>query len=89
VTPLERVEQELRRYEHVLMNFSARPMADGGVELMIGLKQPVEGAHVYYAPIHPRDLQHSQFTWNFRRYLFDCLHDYVVEMFTRTPSSRD
>ncbi len=89
MTPVERVEQELARYEHALMKFSARETKAGAVELVIALKEPREGVHIYYAPIHARDLQHSQFTWNFRRYLFDCLHDYVVEMFTHTPSSRD
>jgi hypothetical protein len=24
-----------------------------------------------------------------QRYLYDCLHDYVVEMFTLTPQSRE
>jgi hypothetical protein len=24
-----------------------------------------------------------------QRYLYDCMHDYLVEMFIRTPQSRD
>ena len=37
---------------------------------------------------HPRDLQHAQFEWGFQRQLYDCLHDYMVEMFIRTPQDR-
>ena len=47
------------------------------------------GAHTYVAPIHPRDIEHPQFPWTFQRYLYDCLHDYVVELFLHTPQSRD
>ena len=89
VSPLEKVEAELRRYEHPLVDFSAREMADGTLELVIGLKIEVPGVHTYYAPLHPRDIAQSQFTWNFQRYLYDCLHDYLVELFIRTPQSRD
>ena len=83
------MEIELRRYDHVLMNFGARPTDDGGVELLISLKEDVSGAHTYVAPIHPRDIEHPQFPWTFQRYLYDCLHDYVVELFLHTPQSRD
>ena len=47
------------------------------------------GLHTYYAPIHARDIDHPQFSWTLQRYLYDCLHDYVVEMFTLTPQSRE
>jgi hypothetical protein len=89
VSPLEKVLAETRRYEHVLLDFSARERADGTVELVIALKEPKPGLHTYYAPIHPRDLEHAQFPWTFQRYLYDCLHDYLVELFIRTPQSRD
>lgn len=88
VTPLEKVQAELERYDHVLVDLSARAR-DGGVDLVIALKFPVEGAHVYTAPIHQRDIEHTQFPWHFQRYLYDCLHDYLVELFVRTPQSRD
>ena len=88
VTSLEKVRAELGRYEHALMNFSAREQASG-VELVIELKDNSLGLHTYYAPIHERDIEHSQFPWTLQRYLYDCLHDYVVEMFVRTPQSRD
>ncbi len=88
MTPLEKVRAELLRYEHLLAEFSAEETSTG-VELVIRLKHPVPDAHVYRAPIHPRDIEGSQFPWNFQRYLYDCLHDFVVELFTRTPQTRD
>ena len=32
---------------------------------------------------------HPQFPWTFQRYLYDCMHDYLVEMFLRTPQNRE
>jgi hypothetical protein len=90
VTPLEKVLAETRRYEHALLNFSARER-HGAIELVISLKDALKdpglGLHTYYAPIHPRDIEHPQFPWTFQRYLYDCMHDYLVEMFTHTPQS--
>jgi hypothetical protein len=88
VSHLEKVEAELRRYEHALMEFSARETA-AGVELVIQIKNRDLGLHTYYAPIHSRDIDHTQFPWTMQRYLYDCLHDYIVEMFTLTPQSRE
>jgi hypothetical protein len=88
VTHLEKVRGELGRYDHALMNFSAREHG-GSVELVIELKSPYPGVHTYYAPLHPRDIEHPQFPWTLQRYLYDCMHDYLVEMFLRTPQSRD
>jgi hypothetical protein len=85
---IEKVRAELRRYEHALMDFSAREH-NGTIELVIELKNRDLGLHTYYAPIHPRDIEHPQFPWTLQRYLYDCLHDYLVEMFVRTPQSRD
>jgi hypothetical protein len=89
VSDLEKVEAEIRRYEHALLKFSARQRPEGAIELVIELKDPPPGVHTYYAPLHPRDLAHPQFPWTFQRYLYDCLHDYLVELFIRTPQSRD
>jgi hypothetical protein len=88
VTPLEKVQAETRRYEHALLSFSAREHR-GGVELVIELKGPHAGLHTYYAPVHERDIEHPQFPWMFQRYLYDCMHDYLVEMFLRTPQTRE
>ncbi len=88
MTPLERVQQELARYEHALLVFSAREH-NGAVELTIGLKDPAPGVHTYYAPVHARDIEHPQFPWTFQRFLYDCMHDYLVELFLRTPQTRE
>ena len=82
---LEKVERELARYEHPLVRFGVRESEGGALELIIELRNPPEGMHVYVAPLHPRDVEHRQFPWTFQKYLYDCLHDYLVEMFTRNP----
>jgi hypothetical protein len=86
VTALEKVAEELDRYEHALLRFSARER-NGEVELVIEVKDPGLGLHTYYAPVHARDIEHPQFAWTLQRYLYDCMHDYLVEMFVRTPQS--
>ena len=88
MTHLEKVRAELLRYEHALMEISAREH-NGGVELVIECKNRGLGLHTYYAPIHPRDIENAQFPWTMQRSLYDCLHDYVIEMFTLTPQSRE
>ncbi len=88
MTPLEKVLAEIGRYDHALLRFSAREN-HGAIELVIELKQPVQDMHTYYAPLHARDIEHPQFPWTFQRYLYDCMHDYLVEMFLRTPQSRE
>jgi hypothetical protein len=84
---LDRVKAQLRLYEHPLLDFSARAKGEG-IELVIQFRNPPVPVHIYYFDLHPRDLDHSQFEWTFQRQLYDCLHDYLVEMFTRTPQSR-
>ena len=84
---LKKVAAELRRYEHALVDFSAREH-NGSIELVIELKNRGLGLHTYYAPLHPRDIAHPQFPWTLQRYLYDCLHDYLIEMFIRTPQTR-
>jgi len=81
---LERVLDQLRLYEHPLLDFSAHDKGEG-VEVVIQFKNPPVPVHTYYFELHPRDLDHAQFEWTFQRQLYDCLHDYLVEMFTRTP----
>jgi hypothetical protein len=86
--PIEKVRLELQRYEHPLLDFSARDN-DGSIELVIDLKQKPPGIHTYYLPLHPRDLESTQFAWTLQRMIFDGLHDYFIEMFVYTPQSRD
>ncbi len=84
---LNRVLAQLRLYEHPLLDFSARAKNDA-VEVIIQFKDRSIPVHTYYVELHPRDLDHPQFEWTFQRQLYDCLHDYFVEMFTRTPQNR-
>ena len=81
------VRKELVRYEHPLLNFSAREKGDA-VEVIIDFKNKDLGLHTYYYEIHPRDLEHPQFPWTFQRQLYDCVHDYIIEMFTLTPQMK-
>jgi hypothetical protein len=84
---LERVLAQLRLYEHPLLDFGARAKGDA-VEVVISFKKPHVPVHTYYFELHPRDLDNPRFEWQFQRQLYDCLHDYLIEMFTRTPQNR-
>ena len=84
---LQRVCVQLSLYEHPLLDFNARAKGDG-VELIIQFKNRRVPVHTYYFDLHPRDLDNPQFEWSFQRQLYDCLHDYLVEMFIRTPQDR-
>ncbi len=81
---LQRVLDQLRLYDHPLVEFGARESRDG-VEVIINFKSPPVPVHTYYFELHPRDLDSPNFAWQFQRQLYDCLHDYVVETFHRTP----
>ncbi len=85
MTPgLEKVRRELERYQHPLFTFSARPAGEN-VEVVIEYCPPTEGIHTYVYPLRPREMEHPQFPWSFQKQLYDCLHDYIIEMFTRNP----
>lgn len=88
MTDLEKVRSELERYKHILFSFAAEEVDPGEIYLVISLTTPIPSAHTYRAPVHPRDVAHPQFPWTFQRYLYDCMHDYLVELFERTPQQR-
>ena len=83
-SPIERVRRQLRLYEHPLLCFDAREK-ENTVEVVITVRDMPPGIHTYLFELHPRDLDNPQFEWQFQRQLYDCLHDYMIEMFTRTP----
>jgi hypothetical protein len=85
---LEKVKRELGRYEHPLFDFDART-APGGVQVEIRFKPSGVEVHTYQFLLQPREIEHSQFPWSFQRQLYDCLHDYVIEMFISNPQRRD
>jgi hypothetical protein len=81
---LLRVQAQLRLYEHPLVEFDVRAKGDS-VEVILRPRFTDPPVHTYYFELHPRDLDDAQFEWAFQRQLYDCLHDYLVEMFIRTP----
>ena len=81
---VEKVRRELVRYEHPLFDFSARPATEG-VEVEIRYKPATAEVHNYIFQLRPREIEHAQFPWTFQKQLYDCLHDYIIEMFTRNP----
>lgn len=85
---LEKVKRELARYEHPLFDFGARP-APGGIQVEIRFKPSGVEVHTYQFLLQPREIEHSQFPWSFQRQLYDCLHDYVIEMFISNPQRKD
>ena len=86
-SPVQKVRQELARYEHPLFLFEARPSGEG-VEVAIRYRPPAEELHTYLLQLRPREIEHSQFPWTFQKQLYDCLHDYLIEMFTRNPQEK-
>jgi len=84
---LGKVREHLLLYDHPLLAFSARE-DHGMIEVLIDLQHSSVPVHTYQFQIHPRDLEHPQFAWNLQRQLYDALHDYFIEMFTRTPQDR-
>ncbi len=85
---VEKVEKELARYEHPLFRFSAEG-AGSGVLLAIELREGLGVEHHYEVTLHEREIEDRQFPWSFQRLLYDCLHDFIVEMFERNPQMRE
>jgi hypothetical protein len=81
---LAQVEKELGRYEHPLFQWEAK-VAASGIDVFVTLK--IEGLHddAYKFHLKPRELEARAFAWDFQRQLYNYLHDYLIEMFTRSP----
>ena len=84
MSPLETVTEELAKYEHPYFEFSATPKGND-VELHIRSRNPDVHSPEYRITLSERELLSSQFPWTFQRLLYNCLTDYVVELFTRAP----
>jgi hypothetical protein len=84
----ERVCEELQQYEHPLFAFAASPCAEG-VQVGIRFKPEAPQVHEYVFLLRPREIEHKQFPWMLQKQLYDCLHDYIIEMFTRNPQRKD
>ncbi|MCI0487490.1 MAG: hypothetical protein L0229_12925 [Blastocatellia bacterium] len=85
---LEKVERELARYEHPLFDWQAYT-AEPGIEVCVFLKYSGIHDDPYRFQITPRELEAQAFEWDFQRQLYNYLHDYLVEMFTRSPHIRE
>ena len=88
MSPAEKVRAELARYEHPLFAFDAQPSGES-VTVEIRFKPDAPLLDPYKFLLRPREIEHSQFAWSFQKQLYDCLHDYVIEMFTRNPQRKD
>ncbi|PYS00426.1 MAG: hypothetical protein DMG12_17825 [Acidobacteria bacterium] len=84
MSSLARVLEELGKYEHPFFEFAAHEK-DDGVELCIRSKMASVLSPEYRITLAERDLQSSQFPWTFQKLLYDCLTDYIVELFTKNP----
>jgi hypothetical protein len=84
VTSLERVREELAKYEHPFFEFEAREKGDL-VEMVIRSKMPDVHSPEYKITFAERDILNTQFPWTFQKLLYDCLTDYIVELFTKSP----
>ncbi len=84
---LDRVTKELELYEHPFFEFFASEHPDG-VEVSIRSKVPDVLAPEFHLTLTQREIEHPQFRWSFQGLLYGCLHDYVVELFTKSPETR-
>jgi hypothetical protein len=87
VSLVQKVEEELSRYEHPLFRFSTED-AGSGVLLVIELREGLGVQHHYEITLHEREIENRQFPWTFQKLLYDCLHDFIVEMFERNPQEK-
>ena len=84
MSSIEKVRAEIGKYEHPFFEFSARA-TNTEVELCIRSKVIGVLSPEYRLTLAERDLRSAQFPWTFQRLLYDCLTDYVVELFTKCP----
>jgi hypothetical protein len=84
MSSIERVRRELAEYAHPLFEFDAREKGDA-VEMVIRSKLPNVHSPEYRITLNERDIESTQFRWTFQKLLYDCLNDYVVELFTKNP----
>ena len=84
MSSLDRVQEELAKYEHPFFDFEAREKGDE-VEMVIRSRTPGVHSPEYKITINERDIQSKQFRWTFQKLLYDCLTDYTVELFTKSP----
>jgi hypothetical protein len=84
---IQKVEKELARYEHPLFRFSTED-AGSGVLLLIDLREGFGVQHHYEITLQEREITNPQFPWTFQKLLYDCLNDFIVEMFEHNPQEK-
>ena len=84
MSSIERVREELAKYEHPFFDFQAREKG-ADVEMVIRSRVANVLSPEYRITLNERDIQNSQFQWTFQKLLYDCLTDYEVELFTKNP----
>jgi hypothetical protein len=87
MSTLERVREELAKYEHPFFEFEAREKGEA-VEMVMRSKISDVLSPEYRITLAERDVLSTQFPWTFQKLLYDCLTDYVVELFTKCPMTR-
>jgi hypothetical protein len=81
---LDKVILELQKYEHPLFTWTASATKTG-IEVIVSLKMAGVHEDSYRFHLLPRELDSPAFAWDFQRQLYNYLHDYLIEMFTRSP----
>ena len=84
MSSIRRVQEELEKYEHPFFDFEAREKGDA-VEMVIRSRIPNVLSPEYRITLNERDIGSTQFQWTFQKLLYDCLTDYIVELFTKNP----
>ena len=64
---------------------ATKPEIKQAVELSIRSKIPDVLSPEYRITLAERDIRSKQFPWTLQKLLYDCLTDYVVELFTKSP----
>jgi hypothetical protein len=85
---LDKVRAELARYEHPLFDWDAAG-SPRGVEVTVRLKDRGIYDEPYRFYLIAREIDAPAFQWDFQRQLYNYLHDFVVEMFMRSPHIRE
>ena len=85
---LQKVQTEIARYEHPMFEWKAN-CVERGVEVTVNLRHPGIHDDPYSFCLTPREIDAVAFEWDFQRQLYNYLHDYLVEMFTRSPQIKE
>lgn len=85
---LHKVQTEIDRYEHPLFEWKAQ-CVERGVEVIVTLRHSGIHEDPYRFCLTAREIDARAFEWDFQRQLYNYLHDYLVEMFTRSPQIKE